>query len=137
MKFKFKIQQYQTDAVEAVVKVFDGQPYSTMSTYTRDLGEIQRPVNSHEQLHLFEDMETQLSIFNEDYDLGYSNSDVLITDDKLIANIRSIQAASNLHESESIYRQAGLGVCSLDVEMETGLDASNVCNQFVIGDEDV
>ena len=26
MKFKFKIQQYQTDAVEAVAGVFAGQP---------------------------------------------------------------------------------------------------------------
>ena len=26
MKLKFKIQQYQTDAVENVVRVFDGQP---------------------------------------------------------------------------------------------------------------
>lgn len=120
MKFKFKIQQYQTDAVEAVVKVFDGQPYSALSSYTRDLGEIQRPVGAQEQLHLFEDVETQKSVFDDDYDLGYSNSDVLITDDKLIANIRNIQAAANLNESDFIYRQAGLGVCSLDVEMETG-----------------
>lgn len=27
MKFNFKIQQYQTDAVDAVVKVFQGQGY--------------------------------------------------------------------------------------------------------------
>ena len=26
MKFKFKIQQYQTDAVESTVSVFAGQP---------------------------------------------------------------------------------------------------------------
>jgi hypothetical protein len=26
MKFKFKIQKYQADAVEAVVNVFEGQP---------------------------------------------------------------------------------------------------------------
>ncbi len=28
MKFNFKIQSYQTDAVEAVVKVFAGQGFS-------------------------------------------------------------------------------------------------------------
>ena len=28
MKFKFKIQQYQTDAVEAVVRVFNGQAHN-------------------------------------------------------------------------------------------------------------
>ena len=27
MKFRFKIQQYQTDAVDSVVRVFAGQPY--------------------------------------------------------------------------------------------------------------
>ena len=26
MKFKFKIQQYQTDAVECIARVFDGVP---------------------------------------------------------------------------------------------------------------
>ena len=29
MKFKFKIQQYQTDAVEQTVNVFAGQPSKT------------------------------------------------------------------------------------------------------------
>ena len=31
MKFSFKIQQYQTDAVDAVARVFQGQPYSRSS----------------------------------------------------------------------------------------------------------
>ncbi len=33
MKFKFKIQQYQTDAVEATVNVFAGQPSKTSAQY--------------------------------------------------------------------------------------------------------
>ena len=37
MKFKFKIQKYQTDAVEATADVFAGQPNRT-AKYTRDLG---------------------------------------------------------------------------------------------------
>ena len=37
MKFKFKIQKYQTDAVEAMADVFAGQPNRT-AKYTRDLG---------------------------------------------------------------------------------------------------
>ena len=37
MKFKFKIQKYQTDAVEATADVFAGQPNLT-AKYTRDLG---------------------------------------------------------------------------------------------------
>lgn len=38
MKFKFKIQQYQTEAVENTVAVFRGQPSYALSTYRRDLG---------------------------------------------------------------------------------------------------
>lgn len=38
MKFQFKIQQYQTDAVESVVNIFAGQPYSDRVSYVRDLG---------------------------------------------------------------------------------------------------
>ena len=38
MKFKFKIQQYQTDAVENTVAVFTGQPSHRVVEYRRDLG---------------------------------------------------------------------------------------------------
>ena len=41
MKFNFKIQQYQTEAVDAVVKVFEGQPYRDGLLYRRDLGKYQ------------------------------------------------------------------------------------------------
>ncbi len=41
MKFNFKIQQYQTDAVEAVVKVFTRQGYAEKRRYIRDLGKVQ------------------------------------------------------------------------------------------------
>lgn len=40
MKFNFKIQQYQTDAVDAVVNVFAGQPYSSGVSYIRDTGTL-------------------------------------------------------------------------------------------------
>ena len=38
MKFKFKIQQYQTDAVEATVNIFAGLPSKGNAQYRRDLG---------------------------------------------------------------------------------------------------
>lgn len=41
MKFSFKIQQYQTDAVEAVVRIFQGQPYHAGVSYMRDIGTLQ------------------------------------------------------------------------------------------------
>ena len=38
MKFNFKIQQYQTDAVDAVVRVFQGQGFHDKISYIRDIG---------------------------------------------------------------------------------------------------
>jgi len=40
MKFNFKIQQYQTDAVDAVVKVFNGQGHYDRISYIRDIGKV-------------------------------------------------------------------------------------------------
>ncbi len=40
MKFNFKIQQYQTDAVNAVAEVFRGQPFVSTVSYRRDLGTL-------------------------------------------------------------------------------------------------
>lgn len=40
MKFNFKIQQYQTDAVDAVVRVFQGQGFHDKISYIRDRGKV-------------------------------------------------------------------------------------------------
>ena len=111
MNFKFKIQQYQTDAVEAVVNVFSGQEMDTGTRYTRDLGSkkfenIQATLDSDE----FDD--------NYIYDIGYKNERISLSDDQLLANIRRIQQENNIKTSSSLV--GDLGRCSLDVEMETG-----------------
>ena len=36
MKFTFKIQKYQTDAVDALVKCFEGQQFADKVQYLRD-----------------------------------------------------------------------------------------------------
>ena len=41
MKFNFKIQGYQTEAVESIVKVFEGQGYHSGLDYIRDLGSLE------------------------------------------------------------------------------------------------
>ena len=46
MKFNFKIQQYQTDAVDAVVKVFNGQGFHDKINYIRDLGNTKQNLSS-------------------------------------------------------------------------------------------
>ncbi len=55
MKFNFKIQQYQTDAVDSVVGVFKGQPYSDPVNYRRDIGKGKAAV-SFSQISLAESM---------------------------------------------------------------------------------
>ena len=50
MKFKFKIQQYQTDAVNAISDVFAGQPYRSQNKYTLDRGIVKQQA----QISLFE-----------------------------------------------------------------------------------
>ena len=116
MKFRFKIQQYQTDAVDSVVRVFGGQPYLSGVTYVRDLGKREpKPATSPK--------EEQLSMLpaqpqEPEDDTGYKNEPVRLTSEELLANIRAIQAENNIHQSERLVRD--LGCCSLDVEMETG-----------------
>ena len=48
MKFNFKIQQYQTDAVDSVVNCFKGQPYQDKVSYRRDIGK--KEVGTYSQL---------------------------------------------------------------------------------------
>ena len=117
MKFRFKIQQYQTDAVDSVVRVFDGQHYSDGVSYIRDLGE-QEPVMPPQngQLSMFPD--PQLTFDDVLDDTGYKNENVRLNADELLQNIRTIQSKNNIRLSDHLVRE--LGCCSLDVEMETG-----------------
>ena len=102
MKFKFKIQQYQTEAVEQTVNVFAGQPSKTNAQYRRDLGK----------------RKGQLT-FEEEY-VGWRNADVELTDKQLLDNIKKMQVDGNIPQSKILVKQDGLGACSLDIEMETG-----------------
>lgn len=116
MKFRFKIQEYQTDAVESVVRVFKGQPYSDGVSYRRDLGEV-KPVlpSANQQLSLFPS--AQLSLDEVD-DTGYLNDALQLTDEQLLKNIHDVQQGNDIHQSASLVK--GLGRCALDIEMETG-----------------
>lgn len=118
MKFRFKIQKYQTEAVEAVTNVFEGQPKQNNSSYTRDLG-ITEKKDAYRRISLFDQDDTAKENFDDD-DIGFSNSSIVLTESKLLENIRSIQSKSNLDESNSLVDTNGLGAVSLDVEMETG-----------------
>lgn len=117
MKFSFKIQQYQTDAVEAVARVFQGQPYHAGVSYLRDMGKRQE---QPQQMSLVSDGDdaTQSELQDSINDSGFKNEALQLTDADLVQNIRAWQAENNIHQSDQLV--APLGRCSLDIEMETG-----------------
>ena len=122
MKFNFKIQQYQTDAVDAVVKVFQGQGYHDKISYIRDLGK-QKKVKGIDGENLPEITYVQkLGQDDEDIDLeddtGYKNELIELSDEQLLQNIHRVQSQNNIRLSTNLVKD--LGRCSLDIEMETG-----------------
>ena len=105
MKFNFKIQQYQTDAVNAVVKVFSGQGFQEQTKYIRDRGE-----SANEPIY-----QTEIS---DDNDIGFKNDEITLSDAQLLQNIHKLQSENNIKLSPELVKD--LGRCALDVEMETG-----------------
>ena len=54
MKFTFKIQKYQTEAVDSLVKCFEGQQFADKVQYLRDKGLMPKLVKQEVQTELFE-----------------------------------------------------------------------------------
>ena len=123
MKFNFKIQQYQTDAVDAVVQVFQGQGYHDRISYIRDKGKRKKVkgVDGEDVLEtayvqkLEQDAEEDIDL--ED-DTGYKNELIELSDEQLLQNIHRVQSQNNIRLSTNLVKD--LGRCSLDIEMETG-----------------
>ena len=119
MKLKFKVQPYQTHAVESVVDCFAGQPLSNGLIYRIDPGQ-------QSQANAFED--------------GFKNADLVLSDMQLLENIQKVQRRQNLPVSQTLvefttfdakgarvpvkatYKKEALAATRihLDVEMETG-----------------
>ena len=113
MKFKFKIQDYQTEAVEAVVKVFEGQPFNDRVSYLRDVGQNR----GWTQSSLFSD---DVSYFDGDGS-GFENAPIELSDERLLDNIRALQLENNIKQSPALSKPFGPSCrCALDIEMETG-----------------
>lgn len=119
MKFNFKIQQFQTDAVNSVVELFSGQGFYKNSEYKRDLGKV---VNINEYQLQMEELKDILASKKIDDDLedelGFKNELIELSDEQLLNNINEIQKNNNIKLSSSLIKN--LGRCSLDIEMETG-----------------
>ncbi|GAA2864870.1 type III restriction enzyme [Aminobacter niigataensis] len=119
MKLKFKVQPYQTNAVDAVVDCFAGQPKNDSLSYRIDPGR-----------------KAQTSAFEE----GFKNSDSALSEPQILENIQTVQRRQNLPLSQSLidfttfntrgervavaaaYKKDALAATRihLDVEMETG-----------------
>ena len=100
MKFQFKIQGYQTEAVEDTANVFRGQPKRDPKHYRRDVGKLAKG-----------------TLFSEEEEAGYRNADVELDKKRLLDNIRDIQILNQIVPSTSL--SDGHGVVNLDIEMET------------------
>lgn len=120
MKLHFKIQQFQTDAVNAIVDCFAGQPKFDGVSYRIDPG--RRPEADQQALELREASHT-----------GLRNADITLSNDELLANIHSVQRNRNLPRSPNlIFSDAAPDGPNLDVEMETGTGKTYVYTKTIM-----
>lgn len=118
MKFTFKIQPYQTDAVNSVMDVFSGQPFASPVSYIRDLGKAAtQSLPIAEQVTLSSKFYDADALDPED-DSGFKNEAVALSDEQLLKNLQDLQNRNNIKQSAALFND--LGRCSLDIEMETG-----------------
>lgn len=110
MKLKFKIQQYQTDAVESTVDIFNGQPNQGLLDYKMDQGKVY-VIDNGKRIE-------QKGIGFSGHDTGYKNGEIVLSEGELLKNIHQIQTQNNIHLSNEVIKR--LGACQLDIEMETG-----------------
>ncbi|MBA3006469.1 MAG: DEAD/DEAH box helicase family protein [Proteobacteria bacterium] len=106
MKLKFKVQPFQTAAVESVVDCFAGQVNTSGFTYDIDPGRGKKSKTGVYQPRIYETK-------------GFRNDDIQLSEIQLLENIHGVQRQQNLPLSEKMIVSAGCKV-NLDVEMETG-----------------
>lgn len=124
MKLKFKVQPYQTNAVNDVVDCFAGQSLTSGLSYRIDPGRVGRGQ------HIRPDAEYE----------GFRNADIALPEARILENIQKVQRRQNLPVSPSLidfttfnrkgervavpaaYKKDALAATRihLDVEMETG-----------------
>lgn len=102
MKLQFKVQQYQTEAVEAVVACFAGQPREDGLSYRIDPGKGKLAM-----------------------EMGLRNADLALSAAQLLDNIQAVQRARGLPSSTELVNSKA-GRINLDIEMETGTGKSYV-----------
>lgn len=114
MKLQFKEQDFQVNAVQAVVASFEGQPLKT-NRFTLE--------RSKELIRKAKQAATGLGTldFDVEEEIGYRNASVQIMESQVLKNIQEVQKYNNLHESQQIERPKGVKLgYNLTIEMETG-----------------
>jgi len=101
MKLKFKRQQFQADAVNAVVDCFEGQP-NELSKFMLDKGIDLKTA----QLDLIKELSDEI---------GFKNKKIVLSESEVFANIKKVQQQQGIRQSTKLE-----GKYNLTIEMETG-----------------
>ena len=114
MKLQFKVQQYQTEAVDAVVHVFTGQPYADGVKYRIDPGK-----------------DTAATLME---DAGLRNAEITLTPPQLLTNVHRVQQARGLELSKDLKDpvKKSAAPINLDIEMETGTGKTYVYTKTIM-----
>ena len=108
MKLQFKVQDFQTDAVDSVVDCFAGQPRHEGVSYRIDPG--RQTAGAQAALDL-----------GGDPPPGFRNAESQLSPEHLLKNIQAIQRSRGLPPSTNlVFSKAAPSSPNLDIEMETG-----------------
>ncbi len=114
MKLQFKEQDFQVNAVQAVVDCFEGQPLKT-NRFT--LERSKELIRKAKQAATGE----QSLDFGLEEEIGYRNSAIQLMETQMLKNIQEVQQKNDLHASQQIERPKGVKLgYNLTIEMETG-----------------
>lgn len=115
MKLKFKVQPYQTHAVDAFADCFAGQPKSSGVSYRVDPGAKPVAPVAPQQIDLLG------ANTPEPTEAGFKNAELALSAAQLLGNVQGVQRRQNLPLSAALASDKHTGcTINLDVEMETG-----------------
>ncbi|EPE9900903.1 type III restriction-modification system endonuclease [Flavobacterium psychrophilum] len=116
MKLQFKEQQFQIDAVKAVIDCFAGQPIKTNRFTLERSKDIIKKAKQLAQGVVANTLEFEVM-----ESIGYRNTPIQITDNQILENLKRVQFANDIPESTQLERPKGLNLgYNLTIEMETG-----------------
>lgn len=117
MKLQFKEQDFQIQAVKAIVDCFDGQPLKTNRFTLERSSELIRKAKQAAIANVLT-LSLETDVMEE---IGYRNSPIQIVESQVLKNIQQVQQRNDLHESQKIERPTGVKIgYNLTIEMETG-----------------